>query len=285
MTTITSDLSPRAASTVKLNSRKLSPLIGSEVYDVDLKATQSDDTIAAIRALLLERGVIFFPGQHLSPEQHLALAGRFGVVDVPTRARPNSPLPGISVFDSRDEVYGRVSRWHADLTSSETPQSIAVFQPVTLPEVGGDTIWASTEAAYDRLSEPLQKAIEELVAVHALTPIKTSEWGKGNLGFHWAEHPVVRVHPETGRKSLFVSPRYTTEILGLRPHESAALLKLLNEHITQPEHQVRYRWTEGTIAFWDNRSTLHYAVDDYDDALRIVHRVGILGDRPFGVKR
>ena len=159
------------------------------------------------------------------------------------------------------------------------------LQAVALPEIGGDTIWASTEAAYDRLAEPLKRLAESLTAVHATTPLRATEWG-GTRGFGgefiWSEHPVVTVHPETGRKSLFVSPRYTPEIVGLRPHESAAVLKVFFDHITQPEHQVRFQWTVGAIALWDNRSALHYAVDDYDDALRIVHSIGVQGEPRVG---
>jgi alpha-ketoglutarate-dependent taurine dioxygenase len=282
---------PAAASSLRpvelgarFDAQPLTPFIGSEVNGLDLHQPVSDETIAALRALLLDRGVIFIPGQHLSPQQHLEFAARFGTVDYPDKPRANAPLHGINVFDSRDQVYGRVSRWHSDLTSREEPQSIAVFQPIKLPAVGGDTQWASTEAAYERLSQPLKDLAEKLTAIHALTPIKVADFGKGEgLGFHWAEHPVVRVHPETGRKSLYVNPRYTAEIVGVRPHESVGILKTLNDHLTQPEHTVRYRWQEGTVALWDNRSTLHYAIDDYGDDLRLVNRVGLKGDRPRGV--
>ena len=268
-----------------LTSRKLSPFIGSEVTGIDLKQPLSDETFAAIRALLLDRGVLFFNDQHLSPEQQLAFTQRFGTVNTNGPARPGAPIPGVGVFDSRDEIYGRVSRWHADGTHAEAPSTFKTLQAVALPEIGGDTIWASTEAAYDRLAEPLKRLAESLTAVHATTPLRATEWG-GTRGFGgefiWSEHPVVTVHPETGRKSLFVSPRYTPEIVGLRPHESAAVLKLFFDHITQPEHQVRFQWTVGAIALWDNRSALHYAVDDYDYALRIVHSIGVQGEPRVG---
>lgn len=286
MSAVAASISPDHGSEstpVVLQSTKLTPFIGSVVHGIDLKERLSDATIAAIRALLLERGVLFFPNQHLTPQQHLDFTARFGPVNITERPRMGSPLPGINVFDSRDQIYGRVSRWHADLTSAERPRAIAVNQAIVLPEVGGDTLWISAEAAYERLSEPLKRLAESLTAIHAITPIKTTEWGKPGLKFHWSEHPVVRVHPETGRKSLFVNPRYTPEIVGLRPHESAAVLKVFFDHLLQPEHTVRYRWSVGDIAIWDNRNTLHYAVDDYDDQVRIVHTCGVAGDRPYGV--
>jgi taurine dioxygenase len=273
------------SSDVGFSTNKLSPFIGTEVFDIDLKAPIDDGTVAALRALLLDRGVLFFRNQFLSPEQQIAFTRYFGRVNTDRPARPGSPLPGIGVFDSRDEIYGRVSRWHADGTHAEAPGTIKTLQPVELPESGGDTIWASTEAAYDRLSEPLKRLAESLTAVHATTPLRATEWGspRGFGGqFIWSEHPVVAVHPETGRKSLFVSPRYTPEIVGLRPHESAAVLKVFFDHITQPEHQVRIQWTPGSIALWDNRISQHYAVDDYGDQLRIVHSVSVEGEPRFG---
>jgi alpha-ketoglutarate-dependent taurine dioxygenase len=283
MNAVVQNISPPPLAGPFIQARKLTPFVGSEITGVNLKQVPSEATIASIRSVLLERGVVFIPGQHLTPAEHVAVASRFGEVKIGAESKPDSPHPGIRVLDSRDEIYGRVSRWHSDLTSAERPPSISINNIITLPELGGDTLWASTEAAYARLAEPLQRLAESLTAVHAITPIKASEWGKGGTPFHWAEHPVVRVHPETGRKSLFVNPRYTPEIVGLRPHESAAVLKVFFDHILQPEHTVRYRWSVGTLVLWDNRSTVHYAIDDYDDALRIVHHVSLAGDRPVGV--
>ncbi len=276
----------QAASEIQLQSRALSPFIGSEVVGLDLKKPLGEATIAAVRALLLKRGVLFFDDQHLSPEQQVAFTAQFGFVNTSGARRPGSPAPGVGVFDSRDELYGRVSRWHADGTHAEEPSTIKSLQAIVTPEIGGDTIWASTEAAYDRLSEPLKRLAEALTAIHATTPLRTTEWGSARSfggDFIWSEHPVVAVHPETGRKSLFVSPRYTPELVGLRPHESVAVLKVFFDHIIQPEHQVRFRWTPGAIALWDNRSALHYAVDDYGQGLRIVHSVSVRGEARVGV--
>lgn len=267
-----------------LNARKITPFIGSEVEGVDLKAPLSPETIASIRALVLDRGVVVFRDQHLTPQQQLDFTANFGPIHISDRVKFKAPLPGISVFDSRDEIYGRVSRWHADLTSSEAPWSIEVLQAITVPETGGDTLWSSTQAAYERLPEPLQRLADSLTAVHALTPLKVAEWGKAGLPYHWTEHPVVTVHPETGRRTLFVNPRYTAEISGFQQHLSSALLKVFFDHLLQPEFSMRHHWTPGTIVAWDNRSTLHYAVDDYDQELRIVHTCSVVGERPVGLK-
>ena len=269
-----------------LKARKLSPFIGSEIEDIDLKQPLDAAQVDALRALLLDRGVLFFRNQHLSPEEQIAFTRYFGPVNTDGPTRPGAPIAGISVFDSRDEIYGRVSRWHADGTHAEAPSTIKTLQAIVVPEFGGDTIWASAEAAYDRLSPPLKRLAEKLTAIHATTPLRATEWGSSkSFGgqFIWSEHPVVAVHPETGRKSLFVSPRYTPELKDLRPHESAAVLKVFFDHITQPEHQVRFHWNVGDIALWDNRTSQHYAVDDYGDELRIVHSVSIGGEPRIGV--
>jgi alpha-ketoglutarate-dependent taurine dioxygenase len=282
MNTASQLISPPPDAAAPLKVRELTPFIGSEITGVDLKERWSEQTIAAIRAVLLERGVVFLPHQHLTPAEHVEFASKFGEVKLGAETKA-APHPGVRVLDSRDEIYGRVSRWHSDLSSAERPPSISINNIIVLPELGGDTLWASTEAAYSRLAPPLQRLAESLTAVHAMTPLKASEWGKGGTTFHFAEQPVVRVHPETGRKSLYVSPRYTPEVVGLRPHESADVLKLFFDHILQPEHTVRYRWSVGTLVLWDNRSTLHYAIDDYGDARRIVHHVSVDGDHPVGV--
>jgi len=277
---------PQFTANIRLNARKLSPFIGSEVSDIDLKQPLDAETVAALRALLLDRGILFFRGQHLDAEQQIAFTRYFGPVNTSGPIRPGAPAAGIGVFDSRDEIYGRVSRWHADGTHAEAPSTIKTLQAIVTPEIGGDTIWASTEAAYARLSPPLKKLADSLTAIHATTPLRATEWDSPRAfggEFIWSEHPVVAVHPETGRRSLFVSPRYTPEIKDLRPHESAAVLKVFFDHITQPEHQVRFTWQTGDIALWDNRTGQHYAVDDYDDALRIVHSVSIAGEPRIGV--
>jgi len=265
-----------------MHTSDLTPAIGTLVEGVRL-AEADAATIAALRALILKRGVVFLHDQHLTPQQQVDLTARLGPLHVGRPSASGEPA-GLSVLDSRDLLYGRVSRWHADLTSAQLPITFRVLQAIETPAIGGDTLWASCEEAYAQLPLPLQEMAEALTAVHAFVPIRATEWGKDKLPFHWAEHPVVRVHPETGRKSLFVSPRYTTDVVGLRPHLSASLLKLFFDHLTQPEFAVRLRWKPGSVAIWDNRSTIHYAVDDYGDGLRIMHLSSVAGEAVIAAK-
>lgn len=262
----------------------LSPFIGTEVFGLDLKREQSEATKQELRQLLNDRGVIWFRNQHLSPEQQIAATAIFGKPQVSNIYREDSPHPGVGIVDSINEIAGRVSRWHADVTSAEKPSTIRVLQAIELPEFGGDTHWASAEAAYERLSPELQALADELTAIHNITPVTLDGFHEPRMKFHWNEHPVVRVHPETGRRSLFVNPRFTAEIVGLQPHESAAVLQLFYDHITLPEHTTRLQWELGTLAVWDNRTTLHYAADDYGSARRRIQSTSVEStERPIGI--
>jgi taurine dioxygenase len=161
---------------------------------------------------------------------------------------------------------------------------------LTCPEVGGDTQWASLQDAYDRLAPPVRTMCDELIAIHFDPWFAADVEARG--GYDWngehhdkllpALHPVVRTHPENGRRGLFVNPQFTQSIFGLSTHESAAVLDMLYRHCQQPELTCRFRWRPGSVAFWDNRATLHYALDDYGDALRVGHRITIRGDVPYG---
>lgn len=262
----------------------LTPFIGTEVIGIDLKQEQGEETKQALRDLLRDRAVIYFRDQHLSPEQQLAATAIWGKPRVSDTYREGSLHPGVGVVDSIHEINGRVSRWHADVTSAETPSTIRLLQAIELPEYGGDTHWASTEAAYARLSPALRELADSLTAIHNITPVTLDDFHKPRSRFHWNEHPVVRVHPETGRRSLFVNPRFTAEIVGLQPHESAAVLKLFYDHIVLPEHTTRVQWKLGTLAVWDNRTSLHYAADDYGTARRRLQSTSVeSNERPVGV--
>lgn len=264
--------------------RHLSPYIGSEVIGVDLTKPTSEATRAALQRLLWDRGVVFLHDQNLSPEQQLAATAIFGTPRISEEYRQGSPLPGVGTVDSINEIAGRVSRWHTDITSHAAPPTVRLLQAHQLPELGGDTLWASAEAAYDKLSEPLKQLANGLTAVHAVTPISYYRSDVRQTKFNWSEHPVVRLHPVTRRPSLFVNPRFTQEIVGLRPHESAALLKVFYDHLTQPEFQARFQWRVGSLAIWDNRTTIHYAADDYGDARRIMYSTSIEPELPIGLR-
>lgn len=285
-----------------LDVRSLSGTIGAEIRGVDVRSI-GDETVAAIRAIWLDRKVVFFPDQHLTPEEHLAFAARFGE---PTEGHP--VIPGLAghpeVFEidytaARDlyATYGdirtsslRVS-WHTDVTFVRRPPLGSILRAVEVPAAGGDTLFSDQQAALASLSPSLQDYLATLTAVHdgqaqfrgILDQVGEGRWeGETFTALEPVVHPVVRVHPETGARSLFVNPGFTSHIVELSRPESDALLALLYEHAIQPEHTVRYHWTPGTIGFWDNRTTQHAVVGDFDGQHRVIQRVTLRGDEPIG---
>jgi taurine dioxygenase len=289
-----------AVGTQIISVTPLSGTIGAEIRGVDLHkplaAAESDE----IRRALLNYKVIFLPGQHLDPAEHKAFAGAFGEL---TNAHP--VIPGIAehreVFEidytksrefsrSRAEEYG-TEQWHTDVTFVNTPPLGSILNAVVIPEAGGDTVFADTQAAYEGLSAPIRQLLDGLSALHDGRPAfgklleivgGQGEWdGVPYTSLDPVEHPVVRTHPETGRKNLFVNPGFTSRIVGLSRKESDALLRFLYEHMTRQEYLVRYSWEAGDLGFWDNRTTMHYAVMDYGDAHRVIQRVTLRGDKPF----
>lgn len=245
--------------------------------------------------VLEERLLLVLPGQFLTHAQQVELARALGE---PTPAHPVVPghpdHPEILVLDGASG--GRNARWHTDVTFVPTPPAASVLVGDIIPAYGGDTMWADSRTAYERLSPALQAAVDGLEAVHRISPL--AYWGEPfdtamsrddvQQLFEDATrvppviHPVVRVHPVTGRKNLFVNPGFTTHIVGLSRIESDGLLRLLHEHMAQPELTLRHRWSAGDVVIWDNRSTLHYAVDDYGTVERLMRRVTIRGGKPFG---
>jgi len=288
------------ATSVQLDIAPLSGTIGAEIRNVDLHHALDADTLGAVRQALLDYKVIFFPGQHLSPEEHKAFAASFGEITV---AHP--VIPGLEhhkeVFEidytkartlvgRRDGEYDDRENWHTDVTFVETPPLGSILNAIVIPKAGGDTLWADTQTAYEGLSAPLREFVDGLTAIHdgtrsfgkLLEAVGQGEWdGKTFTELVQVEHPVVRTHPETGRRNLFVNPGFTKRIKGLTPKESDAILQFLYRHMTTPEYVVRYRWEEGDLGFWDNRTTMHYAVYDYGEAHRVIQRVTIRGDRPY----
>ncbi|HMD44814.1 MAG TPA: TauD/TfdA family dioxygenase [Acidimicrobiales bacterium] len=271
-----------------LDVRPLSPLIGAEIGGVDISTPLSDDVVAALRDAFNRHHVIFFSDQDLSPEAQVRFAGRFGEV---TEAHPVQPSieENPQVLAIRGEA-DRASWWHTDVTFTDTPAMGSLLYMVEAPEVGGDTMWASLQDAYDRLSEPVRAMCDTLIAVHHDPWFAEEVAEKG--GYRWngewrekllpAIHPVVRTHPENGRRGLFVNAHFTKMIIGLSGNESESILAMLYRHCVQPELTCRFRWRPGSLAFWDNRATLHYALDDYGSAPRLGHRVTLRGDKPYG---
>lgn len=272
----------------ELDVRPLSPIIGAEIFGLDLSRPLGEKTVAEVRAALNQHHVIFFRDQELTPAQQADFARQFGTV---TEGHPVIPAiednPEVLAIDSRED---RANWWHTDVTFLQNPAFGSILYMITAPEVGGDTTWASLQDAYDRLAGPVREMCNKLIAIHYDPWFAAEVDARG--GYEWqgefkekllpALHPVVRTHPENGRNGLFVNQQFTQSILGLSKNESNAILDMLYRHCQQPELTCRFRWRPGSVAFWDNRATLHYAIDDYGDATRIAHRVTLEGDVPYG---
>ncbi len=273
-----------------MRAHPVTPALGAVVDGVDLAVGIGDDTAAEIRAALLTYKVLWLRGQSLDAASMTALATRFGT---PTEAHPVEPSleghPEVLPLDS--EQGARADVWHSDLTFQERPPLGALLHAVEVPPVGGDTQWADMTGAYLSLSAPLRAFIDGLTATHSPTKAGGYFAGRDATGGEAARstastaarHPVVRTHPETRSRSLFVNPLFTDKLDGLRRRESDAVLGLLYEAALAPERLVRWRWEAGDVAFWDNRCTMHYALLDFEDRRRRMLRVALEGERPMGV--
>ncbi len=260
---------------------------GALVTGVSLRSAGASD-IADIEAALRERMVLFFPDQALRPDEQMRLAIQLGEIDVAPFGPKHPDVAELTVLDQQAPRGEGADAWHSDNTFLATPPKFTMLQAVQLPDLGGDTCWANMYAAYDALSEPLKAMLDGLTATHDLSKmlVKAVEQGNSDADltvmraqYPPEHHPVVRTHPETGRKALFVNGNFTTRIDGLGDAENAAILPLLLDRVNSPDIQCRFRWTPGTLALWDNRCLQHYAVPDYTSR-RIMHRLTIAGDRP-----
>ena len=264
---------------------KLTPHIGAEVHGVDLSKSLDERTFKEIHEALTENQVIFFRDQHLTPEQHKAFGRLFGELVVhpaaPSLVDGHPEILVIHADEHSKHVAGE--NWHTDVSCDPTPPMGSMLYMHELPPVGGDTRFASMYAAYDALSEPMKRFLEPLTAIHDGEHVYRGRYGVNDAGkvFPRAEHPVVRTHPVSGKKALYVNRGFTTRIAQLRRPESAALLEMLYQHIETPELSCRFKWQANSIAFWDNRCVQHHALWDYYPNKRYGHRVTIKGDKPF----
>ncbi|MCE1270656.1 MAG: TauD/TfdA family dioxygenase [Acinetobacter sp.] len=269
--------------------------IGAEISGVKLSGELSFELVNQIYQVLLEHKVIFFRGQqHLSNEEQEKFAALFGE---PVKHPTVPTIEGTNYVLELDSKRGeRANSWHTDVTFVDAYPKLSVLRGVKIPEYGGDTTWANTESAYEDLPESLKQLADGLRAVH------TNDYDYGSITVkseadaqaleryrklfaavvYETEHPLVRVHPETGRRSLLLG-HFFKRFVGLNRTESSRLFDIFQDRITRPEHTVRWRWQEGDVAIWDNRATQHLAVNDYGDAHRIVRRVTVHGDVPVGV--
>ncbi|MDG9924396.1 MULTISPECIES: taurine dioxygenase [unclassified Pseudomonas] len=276
---------------MSLNITPLSPALGAIVGGTDLRQPLADADQRAIEQALLDHQVLFFRAQPIEPRQQAAFAARFGDLHIHPIYPNISEQPEVLVLDTAVTDVRDNAIWHTDVTFLDTPALGAVLAAKQLPAYGGDTLWASSSAAFEALSQPLQRLLDGLTASHDFTrsfplerfgntPEALERYHEVQRKHPPVTHPVVRTHPVTGRKGLFVNEGFTTRINELEPAESDALLRFLFAHSTRPEFSIRWRWQENDVAFWDNRITQHYAVDDYRPTRRVMHRATILGDRP-----
>ena len=283
---------------IALDIRRITPTIGAEIAGVDL--SQLDDArFAAVHRALLDHLVIVFRDQHLSPGDHLAFARRFGELEPPHPVFAQLPEhPQISILENRGNQGVYNDEWHTDVTFRACPALGSILYARLIPESGGDTLWSNMYAAYDALAEPVKRMIGGLTALHDISGggpygrvpsyreiVLARPDGRRRLNeieteFPPVSHPVVRTHPETGRKALFVNRSFTTHIEGVSKLESAWLLGMLLEHVEQTGFQMRHRWRTNDLVMWDNRCTQHLAVADYAPAPRVMHRITVQGDRP-----
>jgi len=278
---------------MSLTITPLSPALGARIDGVDLSRDLTADQRDGIERALLDHQVLFFRDQPLQPDQHARFAALFGELHVHPIYPSVPDTPQIMVLDTDLTDVRDNAIWHTDVTFLPTPALGAVLSAKHLPPWGGDTLWASGIAAFETLSAPLQCMLDGLTATHdftrsfplerfGTTPEALERWEQTRRTYPPLSHPVVRVHPVSGRKALFVNEGFTARINELNVSESAALLAFLFAHATRPEHTIRWRWRQHDVAFWDNRVTQHYAVDDYRPQRRVMQRATILGDVPFG---
>jgi taurine dioxygenase len=270
--------------------RRIAGALGAEIHGVDLARPLDDETVAALRRAFLENLVVFFRDQDLTLEQFMALARRFGrPIEYPFVKGLEGYPEIIEVAKLEHETVNFGGIWHSDTTYLETPPMGTMLLAREVPQVGGDTLFANMHLAYETLSDGLRRTLDGLRAVNSSARadvtrtredrIRSSPAERANRVFE-AEHPVVRTHPETGRKALYVNVAHTVRFAGWTEAESAPLLDFLCRHQTRPELTCRFHWEKASLAFWDNRAAQHNPINDYHGHRRIMHRITLAGDRP-----
>ncbi len=274
----------------RIRVEPLSPALGAEVYGVDLAGPLDESSVAEIRRAFLSHLVIFFRDQAMTPEQFLRFARTMGEPSEYPMVKGMDEYPEITeVIKKEDERVNFGGIWHSDTTYLEYPPMATMLYALEVPPVGGDTLFANMHMAYESLSSGMQRLLEGLTAVNsagkdiaAATRADRIRERPGDVGdsVPTAEHPLVRTHPETGLKALYVNPGHTVRIGGLSEPESAPILDYLYAHQTRAEFTCRFRWRVGSLAFWDNRAAQHYPLNDYHGFRRAMQRITLAGDRP-----
>ncbi|NWG52519.1 MAG: TauD/TfdA family dioxygenase [Hydrogenophilaceae bacterium] len=280
-----------AADVAAITITPAGPLLGAEIGGVDLRKPLSGDLVAALRAALLKHKVLFFRDQDISYEDHVRFGRYFGELEghPVTATVPGFPeilhiegADGTKITAETHPIARPANKWHTDVTFREKPSLAGILRMRKMPPLGGDTLFADTHAIYEDLPPKVKARIAALDAEHDILQsfgYRISDEKRAELARDYPPrtHPVVRTHPETGERHLFVNHVFTTRILGLEPEDSKKLLAYLTDRVKAPEYQVRFRWSPNAIVFWDNRATQHYAILDYWPHDRIVERVTVMG--------
>lgn len=271
----------------QIEIRPTNGALGADISGIDLATPLDPPSVATLKGALADHGVIFFRDQHISPSQHIAFARNFGPINVNRFFRAVGEHPEIAEVRKEPEQTRNIGgNWHTDHSYDQIPALGSILLAREVPPRGGDTIFACMAKAYDGLSDGLKKTLESMRAVHSSRHVfGRPQYGKemnGRIGnpeaaTQDAVHPVVIRHPMSGRKVLFVNPGFTTHFEGWTEAESKGLLETLYAHARRPDFQTRFQWEEGSIAFWDNRATWHYAVNDYQGERRLMHRITVEG--------
>ena len=266
-------------------ARPLTPSIGAELHGIDLSQPLGETLVADVRAALLKYKVIFFRDQTLTRKQHIDFARRFGDLEIhPATPKDQEDREVLRIAHNASNK-GQENAWHSDVTWRTEPSLGSILRAIELPPVGGDTLFSNMVAAYEGLSDKMKDFCCGLTAVHDIARVFARRLGKDPKELHDKyppqEHPVIRTHPETGERLIYVNTAFPSHIKDLSSEESDWLLQHLYAQAAVPEYQCRFRWEPGSIAFWDNRACQHYAASDYFPAVRIMERVTIAGDRPF----
>ncbi len=272
----------------------ISGALGAEVQGVDLSQKLADETVEDLRAALLDHLVIFFREQSLTPQQQIDFSRQFGELEEHDFVKGTEEHPEIiRILKEADEKgmnFGGV--WHSDVTHQKSPALGSVLYAVEVPPFGGDTLFANQYVAYETLSSGMREMLDGLTAIHtaegpfgphgrSLTNWRNMDVETSEKALEQTEHPVVRTHPETGRKGLFINGTFTVRFKNMTRRESMPLLRFLLKHASREAFTCRFRWARGSVAFWDNRSVMHYALNDYTGHRREMLRVTISGDRPY----
>jgi taurine dioxygenase len=276
---------------------KVTPLagaLGAEISGVDLSQDLGNQVLDEIHRAFLDHLAIFFRDQTLTPRQQVAFAARFGPIGIYPFAEglPDAPEV-VEILKTEDETVNFGGGWHTDTVYLDRPSLGSALYAKEVPAAGGDTLFANGYRAYEALSDGMRAMLDGLTGVHSAA-LKSTGGRVARMGQQTSmtgqnlaqadtlegEHPLVRTHPETGRKALYVSANHTVRFKGMTEEESAPLIRFLLDHATRPEFTCRFRWTPGALALWDNRCTQHYALNDYDGARRRMHRVTVEGERP-----